>query len=110
MTNERPMHTDSNENPDTESENTMRADASAQTSTNASATAQRPPQRVPEIADLIEGGFTDTQIMHMRSLRAAYPFVEYVDSRRQWERLQFLKWRFMEGDLQRDESADPVER
>lgn len=57
----------------------------------------------PDIPELIGMGFTDTQILHLRSLRSAYPFVEYVDSRRQWGRLQFLKWRVEQGDLQRDE-------
>lgn len=66
-------------------------------------TTEQPVIHPPEIPDLIAQGFTDTQILHLRSLRSAYPFVEYVDSRRQWGRLQFLKWRVEQGDLQRAE-------
>ncbi len=72
-------------------------------------TTEQPVINPPEISDLIEQGFTDTQILQLRSLRSAYPFVEYVDSRRQWGRLQFLKWRVEQGDLQRaEEEAEAV--
>ena len=72
-------------------------------------TTEQPVINPPEIPDLIEQGFTDTQILQLRSLRSAYPFVEYVDSRRQWGRLQFLKWRVEQGDLQRaEEEAEAV--
>lgn len=53
------------------------------------------------IADLVELGFTEDQIEALQALRACYPFVEYVDTTTQWKRLQFLKWRVDQGDLQR---------
>lgn len=72
-------------------------------------TTEQPVINPPEIPDLIGLGFTDTQILHLRSLRSAYPFVEYVDSRRQWGRLQFLKWRVEQGDLQRAEEEEAAQ-
>jgi hypothetical protein len=51
--------------------------------------------------DLLEAGFTDEQIERLTALKSAYPFIEYVDTAKQWQRLEFLKWRFKQGDLQR---------
>jgi hypothetical protein len=53
------------------------------------------------VDDLREQGFTQPQIDALVALKMAYPFVEYVDTSRQWQRLQFLKWRYQNGDLQR---------
>lgn len=53
------------------------------------------------IADLVELGFTEDQIEALQALKACYPFIEYVDTTTQWKRLQFLKWRVDQGDLQR---------
>lgn len=57
----------------------------------------------PEVTvdDLVELGFTEDQIESLMALKACYPFVEYVDTSAQWRRLQFLKWRVAQGDLQR---------
>ena len=59
--------------------------------------------RVAEVTadDLVAAGFTDEQIERLTALKSAYPFIEYVDSAKQWQRLEFLKWRFKQGDLQR---------
>lgn len=51
--------------------------------------------------DLLEVGFTEEQIEMLNALKSAYPFIEYVDTAKQWRRLEFLKWRFNQGDLQR---------
>lgn len=58
----------------------------------------------PEITvdDLAEAGFASDEIERLRELKQEYPFVEYVDSGRQWQRLLFLKWRYESGDLRRD--------
>ena len=53
------------------------------------------------ITDLVELGFSEAEIQKLAALRAAYPFVEYVETSAQWSRLQFLKWRIENGDLQR---------
>lgn len=53
------------------------------------------------IEDLESLGFTADQILALTALRAAYPFVEYVDTASQWQRLLFLQWRYRHGDLQR---------
>jgi hypothetical protein len=53
------------------------------------------------VDDLQELGFTESQIASLIALKSAYPFIEYVDTSRQWQRLQFLKWRYQNGDLQR---------
>lgn len=51
--------------------------------------------------DLLEAGFTAEQVERLVALKSAYPFIEYVDSAKQWQRLEFLKWRYQQGDLQR---------
>jgi hypothetical protein len=53
------------------------------------------------VEDLAAEGFTVTEIEALSALKAAYPFIEYVDSASQWRRLLFLKWRYQHGDLQR---------
>ncbi len=53
------------------------------------------------VEDLVNAGFTTEQVEALKALKLAYPFVEYVDSAKQWRRLQFLKWRYQHGDLQR---------
>ena len=53
------------------------------------------------VADLVELGFTNDQIEALQALKSCYPFIEYVDTATQWKRLQFLKWRVAQGDLQR---------
>jgi hypothetical protein len=42
--------------------------------------------------DLLDLGFSDTQINHFESLRAMYPYIEFFDSRQEWQRVQFMKW------------------
>jgi hypothetical protein len=53
------------------------------------------------VDDLLDVGFTPDEVEQLRELKREYPFVEYVDSGRQWQRLQFLKWRYENGDLRR---------
>ncbi|HUG14901.1 MAG TPA: hypothetical protein VMM78_07745 [Thermomicrobiales bacterium] len=53
------------------------------------------------VEDLERLGFTDSEIFTLTALRAAYPFIEYVDTASQWRRLLFLQWRYRHGDLQR---------
>jgi hypothetical protein len=55
----------------------------------------------PTVEDLVEAGFNESEIELLSALKAAYPFVEYVDTASQWRRLLFLKWRYQHGDLQR---------
>ncbi|RIK45908.1 MAG: hypothetical protein DCC58_05005 [Chloroflexi bacterium] len=58
----------------------------------------------PEITvdDLLEEGFSPEEIERLKELRQEYPYIEYVDSGRQWQRLLFLKWRYAKGDLRRE--------
>lgn len=51
--------------------------------------------------DLLDAGFTVEQVERLIALKSAYPFIEYVDTAKQWRRLEFLKWRYQQGDLQR---------
>jgi hypothetical protein len=53
------------------------------------------------ITELRRVGFTTEQIERLVVLRAQYPFLEWVDTDNQWQRLLFLKWRFQHGDLRR---------
>lgn len=46
-------------------------------------------------------GFSPDEIAHLRDLREVYPYIEYVDSRRQWHRLRFVKWLYLKGELER---------
>lgn len=60
------------------------------------------PQTVEVTADdLVDAGFTAEQVERLSALKSAYPFIEYVDTAKQWRRLEFLKWRYKQGDLQR---------
>jgi len=43
-------------------------------------------------SDLKDAGFTDEQIKALEDLRATYPFRDYFDSRKELERLRFMKW------------------
>ncbi len=51
--------------------------------------------------ELEQVGFTRDEIDRLRRLREMYPFVEYVDSRRQWHRLRFVKWLYTQGQIQK---------
>ncbi|MGA7670793.1 MAG: hypothetical protein WBW04_10260 [Nitrolancea sp.] len=51
--------------------------------------------------DLEQAGFTKEEIDRLRRLREMYPFIEYVDSRRQWHRLRFVKWLYTQGQIQK---------
>lgn len=50
---------------------------------------------------LREAGFDDEQIAQLRSMSETYPFIEYVDSRREWQRLRFVKWLYHQGQITR---------
>jgi hypothetical protein len=51
------------------------------------------------VDDLAKIGFTSDQIGRLDSLKNAYPFIEYVDTAKQWGRLEFLKWRYTTGRI-----------
>lgn len=57
------------------------------------------PGDMPELT-LEEAGFTRVEIERLRRLRETYPYIEYVDSRRQWHRLRFVKWLYHQGQLE----------
>lgn len=52
--------------------------------------------------DLQDQSFSPKSIKRLLELKAVYPFVEYTDTNNQWQRLQFIKWRYQHGDLQRE--------
>ena len=43
-------------------------------------------------SDLLAAGFTVGEIDRLEALRAIYPYVEFLDSRQELERLRFMKW------------------
>ena len=43
-------------------------------------------------SDLAEAGFSDEQIEALETLRANYPYIEFFDSRKELQRLRFMKW------------------
>jgi hypothetical protein len=59
------------------------------------------PKELVTVEDLEKLGFSPDEVLALSALRAAYPFIEYVDTASQWRRLQFLQWRYLHGDLQR---------
>lgn len=65
-----------------------------------SASLKAPKQSIT-VEDLANLGFTEEEVLALSALRAAYPFIEYVDTASQWRRLLFLQWRYRHGDLQR---------
>jgi hypothetical protein len=46
---------------------------------------------------LAQQGFTDEQIRRLESLRDAYPILEFITTRAEWQRLAFLKWCYQHG-------------
>ena len=55
-------------------------------------------------AGLVQHGFTPEQIERLEALRAAYPITEFVTTRAELDRLNFLKWRW-QHDLQYSEQT-----
>lgn len=48
---------------------------------------------------LAQEGFSPDEIARLRDLRDMYPYIEYVDSRREWQRLRFVKWLYHRGQF-----------
>lgn len=51
--------------------------------------------------ELREAGFGDDQIEQLRNMRDMYPYIEYVDSRKEWHHLRFVKWLYHQGQITR---------
>jgi hypothetical protein len=43
-------------------------------------------------SDLLAAGFAVAEIDALEALRATYPYVEFLDSRQELQRLRFMKW------------------
>jgi hypothetical protein len=56
-------------------------------------------------ANLMRIGFTMEQVERLEALRAAYPYIEFVDSAEEWRRLVFLKWLYARHDTSPEERA-----
>ncbi len=41
---------------------------------------------------LLDAGFIDDQIEVLEAMRGSYPYLEFLDSRQELERLRFMKW------------------
>jgi hypothetical protein len=55
------------------------------------------------LADLERAGLSAEQICRLQALRERYhPLIEQVESNRQWDQLQFLRWLYREGHQPRD--------
>lgn len=48
--------------------------------------------RITSRQDLLDQGFDEEQLEVLTRLRDQYPFIEFLDSRQEWNRLAFLKW------------------
>ena len=51
--------------------------------------------------ELRQHGFSENEIAHLRTIREMYPYIEYVDSRFEWNRLKFVKWLYHKGEFTR---------
>lgn len=49
-------------------------------------------QQAPTREDLALEGFTEEQIQVYDDLREQYPYIEFLDSQREWNHLVFMKW------------------
>lgn len=49
------------------------------------------------IANLVYDGFTVAEIARLAQLRDRYPIWEFVESRREWDYLQFTRWEYERG-------------
>lgn len=49
--------------------------------------------------ELRNEGFSEDEIVQLRDMREMYPYIEYVDSRREWHRLRFVKWLYHQGEF-----------
>jgi hypothetical protein len=58
------------------------------------------PSNMTEL-ELERAGFSRDEIRRLRDIREAYPYIEYVDSRREWHRLRFVRWLYQEGQITR---------
>lgn len=50
---------------------------------------------------LREAGFSEEEIGELKNMQEMYPFIEYVDSRREWHHLRFVKWLYHQGQITR---------
>lgn len=51
--------------------------------------------------DLEPDGLTPRQIERLVALARVYPWIEFVDSSDEWRHLEFLKWRYETGRIER---------
>jgi hypothetical protein len=52
-------------------------------------------------ADLETNGFSPAQIERLEQLKSQYPYIEFIDSMSQFNRLAFLKWQLETGRVSR---------
>ena len=48
--------------------------------------------QTPTREDLKTEGFSEDQIQAFEDLRERYPYIEFLDSQREWNHLVFMKW------------------
>lgn len=53
--------------------------------------------------------FTDAEAKRLEGLRRSYPYYEFVDSRKQWNWLVFLRWLNRRGVFYDDGGKKPIE-
>lgn len=57
--------------------------------------------RIVTKQDLKHVGFSEEQIAELDELRRSYPLLEFLDSRQEWNRLAFMKWRIEQEDAEK---------
>lgn len=55
-------------------------------------TSPQPMRTTVTRSDLLAEGFTVAEIDALEALRAVYPYVEFLESRQEIQRLRFMKW------------------
>ena len=58
------------------------------------------PSEMQELT-LEQAGFTQEQIQRLRDVREMYPYIEYIDSQREWHRLRFVKCLYLKGHIEK---------
>ncbi|MCS7050209.1 MAG: hypothetical protein NZL87_01185 [Thermomicrobium sp.] len=59
------------------------------------------PEEQADLLRLEQLGFTREEIARLCELRELYPYIEYMDSRKQVDRLRFVRWLYARGAIPR---------
>ena len=79
----------------------MKTDMNTNMNTNSNAQQTMTPHAPATDWDLEPDGLTPREIERLAALAKVYPWIEFVASGEEWHRLEFLKWRYETGRIER---------